>query len=1129
LLTLGGLVLVAVWALPIGLAHSPFVNWVAEQLTLHSGCTVRIGGLSLGWFSAVAAYDIDIDDTSGRPLLRAGSIESRRTLLGLLVNRADPGGFKVDRATIEIVLAGAGSNLDDAISQLIEPPAAAGAESGPRSLPPLNIEITDSSVSIAEALTGNTWRVQSVHASLRLFHEDELPVEGRIVGTLGVGPNRGTLEASLVVHAQAGVWKRGELKARLGGIPLDLAAPLVERVVARQTTQGVTSSESSTRLAGGLHGQFQVGWTLDGAAVTALTAQGEITAKSCEIMLAPLPEPLLLDQVSVPFHVRCDGPRVDVVNAEMICDLGHARYSGTIDLAAPGLSWLDEPGHELAATVELVRLAEKLPKTLSMHPDLRVTSGQLRLEAHNGAIDEPPAWTVRVNVTNITGVRGNQPIIWHEPVILDCRARQVGTGVPLVEEVHCTSGFLTLDGTTTAAGFHVHGDADLGKLADPLSRFIDLGPARLAGQVHGECTVRPEPGRRFRAEGKARVQDLFVEWLKGRPLEQELARLDFAAAGRIEQDGSQRLDTARVVVELGRDRVQADLAATLPALGGPDWGVWQVHLAGDLARWQKHARAGAPAVDRWQLGGAVVAQGQVRRGARGLECPELAVSVRNFRGAGAGVHINEPNLYMHGAAAFDDTGALHLRDMQFRCPTLVATATRLRWQPETGEASGAVSLRGDIGRLQHWWGDPTRVGPLAGEVDGDVQFHPRAQGMDYAFHGTMQGLLWNGESLSARSEPATKVHGRARLEAAEDRLLLGPVHIDGPLGAIVVQATITDLAGRCDLDLRGECDYDLPRLAAMLDPELDVRIAGKGTRLFALQGPLCPGHPGGGLQVRLPGGRPADLPLELRALRGDASLGLQSLHAPGVSIGPAEIGFCLQQGWLQMYPLETNFNGGRLRLQPHLRLDPGPTDIVLLPGAVVERAKITPEMCAGLLGHALPALGHVAQVEGTMSLILEGARIPLHDPSQAEVRGKIVLHGARFGPGPLSRELAGTFKTPPPACMVREREVPFHLQRGRVYHRDLELIFPEFTMRTSGSVGLDGSLALQIEMPIPVNLLGQTNVNSALAKQTIRLPIIGTVDQPHIDEHALHALSAQILRTIAAEALERKLKGLFRQ
>jgi hypothetical protein len=346
---------------------------------------------------------------------------------------------------------------------------------------------------------------------------------------------------------------------------------------------------------------------------------------------------------------------------------------------------------------------------------------------------------------------------------------------------------------------------------------------------------------------------------------------------------------------------------------------------------------------------------------------------------------------------------------------------------------------------------------------------------------------------------------------------------------ILVQATITDLTGSCNLDLRGECSYDLPRLAAMLDPELEVRIAGKGTRFFALEGPLCPGHPGGGLHVRLPGGRPADLSLELRGLRGDASLGLQSLHAPGVDIGPAEIRFCLQQGWLQMYPVETTFNGGRVRLQPNLRLDPGPMDLVLLPGAVVERAAITPEMCAGLLGHALPALSHVAQVEGTMSLILEGGRIPLHDPSRAEIKGKIVLHGARFGPGPLSRELAGTFKTPPPACTVREGVVPFHLQGGRVYHRDLELVFPDFTMRTSGSVGLDGSLALLIEMPIPVNLLGQANASPALAKQTIRLPIIGTVDQPHIDEQALHAVSAQILRTIAAEALERKLKGLFRQ
>ncbi len=64
-----GLLLV-LWALPFALAHSPMVGWLEEQLTARLGWSVRIGGMSLGWFSAVTAYDIEIDDGAGRPVLR---------------------------------------------------------------------------------------------------------------------------------------------------------------------------------------------------------------------------------------------------------------------------------------------------------------------------------------------------------------------------------------------------------------------------------------------------------------------------------------------------------------------------------------------------------------------------------------------------------------------------------------------------------------------------------------------------------------------------------------------------------------------------------------------------------------------------------------------------------------------------------------------------------------------------------------------------------------------------------------------------------------------------------------------------------------------------------------------------
>jgi hypothetical protein len=1119
-----GLVLALLWSLPIVLSHSPFVRWVEEQLQASTGCRLRIGGLSLGWFRPVVAYNVQLCNASDQPLLLAGTIESQRTLVGLLLNLDHPGRFRIERATLDIVFSGRESNLDEALTQIIDAPATRAAVTARVvGLPPMEIELVDSCLKWTDRGTGQSWQLSPVQASVRLFHDEAIPVHARVVASLGDATNPGSVEASVAIHADSGVWTHGEAKARLQSVPLAMAVPLVRELVA------------DANLNGAVQGQCLLTWVMDQGNLTEMALDGDFTGKGCTVDWPGLAERLVLDYVRAPCKLRFAGSQLQVANVELTCDLGHARYRGTIDLRAPGYTWLDRPGHDLTASLDLVRLTDRLPKTLCLHPDLRVTSGQVRLDAKSGAAETGDGWEARLNVTNITGVRGNQPIIWQEPVVLDCRARQIGYGVPIIEEIRCTSGFLQMDGTTTAEGFRFQGDADLGKLADPLSRFVDLGSARIAGQAHGELTVRSAAERRFSVSGQARIVDLYIEWLKGRPLEEEVALVRLSAEGQVDTDGLQRIDAARVITEVAGDRVQADLAEVLADLGGPEWGVWQVRLEGDLVGWQRRLRSVTVGLDRWQLGGAVVAQGQMRHGVKGVECPALAVTARDFHLSGPGVDVNEPNLYLHTAAGLDLEGTLQLRDVQLRCPSLSATALRVRWLPGTADVRGALRVRGDLARLKHWLPgehDASQI-PIAGEIDGQIDLRPAGDDLEFGVQVTTQGLAW-GESVLPHSA-LVQLTGRGRLEPGQDRVLLGPWTATGPFGSLDAHGAITNLATRCNVEVHGELHYDLAQFESLLAPSLgdDIRLVGKDTRAFSLSGPLFPEVRGGGVSVHLRPGTTAHIPLQFRDLHGQAAVTWQSVHALGCDVGPADLDFRLQKGWLQLMPIATTLNGGQLRVQPNFRLDPGPAELVLPAGPVLQRARITPEMCAGALGHALPALGNVAEVAGTVSLTLDSARIPLTDMPHADIRGKLTLHNARIGAGPLTQELTSALKQKSPTCTVRESEIGFQLVNGRVYHRDLELIFPDFTVRTSGSVGLDGSLLLLAEMPLPLKLLGITQVPPQLARQTIRVPITGTIDHPRVDHNTLQSVSTQLVRDLAGEALrhelEHKLKGLLKQ
>jgi hypothetical protein len=177
------------------------------------------------------------------------------------------------------------------------------------------------------------------------------------------------------------------------------------------------------------------------------------------------------------------------------------------------------------------------------------------------------------------------------------------------------------------------------------------------------------------------------------------------------------------------------------------------------------------------------------------------------------------------------------------------------------------------------------------------------------------------------------------------------------------------------------------------------------------------------------------------------------------------------------------------------------------------------------LGYVNPALGGARETEGEVSVIIEGGQVPLSDPNKADIWGKFVLHHAQVGSGPLLQELSILLKSPPVLKIPHEHVVPFRLVNGRVYHQNLEIPLGEITIRSTGSVGLDGSLALMTEMPIPPKWLGKTQLPKAA--QTIKLPIGGTINNPRIDEKALREAIGKNVKDAAGETLKKELeKGL---
>jgi hypothetical protein len=187
--------------------------------------------------------------------------------------------------------------------------------------------------------------------------------------------------------------------------------------------------------------------------------------------------------------------------------------------------------------------------------------------------------------------------------------------------------------------------------------------------------------------------------------------------------------------------------------------------------------------------------------------------------------------------------------------------------------------------------------------------------------------------------------------------------------------------------------------------------------------------------------------------------------------------------------------------------------LTMAPAKLLDKQKLSAEFNHRLLHLVAPTVDDVVDVNGQISLWVEKLNLPLGVSKEErlkkmELSGKLQLH-----------ELTTTVKTPLLEAMVKvladrygkkptevvrvvkNAEIRFQLRDGRMHHEGLELGFPDISpnllVRSSGSVGLDRSLDLVLEMP---RILLKTKDRPDDKAEKIRFRVTGTIEKPNVVE-----------------------------
>ena len=480
------------------------------------------------------------------------------------------------------------------------------------------------------------------------------------------------------------------------------------------------------------------------------------------------------------------------------------------------------------------------------------------------------------------------------------------------------------------------------------------------------------------------------------------------------------------------------------------------------------------------------------------------------------------------------------------------TAIRAELQEQSPHVSGKLALNSDLHRLAAWFDDPAAPAPLDfyGSAFGEVSFDANGETLSTAVDlAASKFTVANrpraaGENPQALwQEPSIRIFGKASYDVANGAAGLENLTVQSNALQLTANGKLADIGKRLRVDLDGSLGYDLEQIAPIARPYLgdDFLLVGKSSEPFAIHGPVFAAPPASAAVAA--NGSPAELPVVSNELTASAGFTWTAARLYEVDIGQGRFDAKLNNGVVTGSSLDLPVSGGRVRFAPSVLLNQRPMVLVHPPAQVVENLQITPTMCRTWLKYVAPVLADATEVKGQFSTELEGAKVPILTPLDGQVKGRLAIHSAQVGPGPLGQKILTSVRALEPVLKGRplqalmqpgavwiampEQTVEFEMVDRGVRHKDLTFMVGDVIVKTSGTVGFDESLDLVATIPIRDEWI-KGPLMAGWKGKSVTIPVQGKLKSPTIDvDPILRDMGQNFLRGAPGSLLEGEInKGL---
>ncbi|MFM7593015.1 MAG: hypothetical protein ACKO85_14605, partial [Isosphaeraceae bacterium] len=250
-------------------------------------------------------------------------------------------------------------------------------------------------------------------------------------------------------------------------------------------------------------------------------------------------------------------------------------------------------------------------------------------------------------------------------------------------------------------------------------------------------------------------------------------------------------------------------------------------------------------------------------------------------------------------------------------------------------------------------------------------------------------------------------------------------------------------------------------------------------------------------------------------IRANLNTQVSRLKTGGISLGKMQISADWQNGRLDIAPIDTTINDGRLHLEPLVEMSPEGTPLFvrLGPNTTLQRMSLDTITSQKYMVYPAPALASATTVKGFISARISNGIIPITDKSrELDIKGDMAFEDVTFGPGPWLIGLTNSVGLPPPPTFALNQPIQFEILGDRVIQSGLMIPIGDLTrLNFSGSVSFKKELDLLVQVPVTPSLLANAPlVRSFLGQEEFKIPIRGTLDKPEVDKSAFDTNMKQL-------------------